>query len=538
MRTEGRAALGGITVLLLALSAAAEPAPPAGDAACGDSCDGDPTCTLERASCLLAEGEHRGALDELKAAHEADVDDGRLVRMMALVYLDQGNAVWAVKRLLGQLERQPGDRETRAWAVWVLVREGDLPRATSLLEGIEPGDPDEHAQRISLLRAALADLQGDRDDAEAQLAGVMQSGAPIHAEDRVLLDHLRGRIRGDLGDPLSARIQLSGGYTSNAVQSSPTDPGATDADGATGSPLLGIDAVVRLEPWTSRWVRPTGELRVRAQGQLSEEAADLSYADLGGRAGVDLGHRGPHLSLAHSGELLAVHGGDAYQSPGPRWFMEAHRAELEFLPVPELQLFAGAGRRIYRELPRTRTEVDGGLALLLPLPGGWNLTGIAAGRVQNARHEAYDGFGVTGLVRIAVPLPGRAMLKVKAMVVGDRYPDSAAYYSAERPRDDLLFKAQVGPWSPPLGGFRLGLAYTFSGRHSTVEDYAYTDHRVLFEVRWTGALDPAAPRASTPSIDHLALPYGLGSTGDSGLDRVQDLLRQEDSARRGSSCVD
>lgn len=506
---------------------------------CGGPCDGDPECALVVADCLLALEQVRPALDELRGAHEVHPEDGRLVRAMAVAYLELGNPAWAVKRLLTHLDGQPGDPQTRAWAVWLLVQEGDLLRAAAVLDAAPSAVPGPDAQRLALLSAAIADLEGDRAAAEAALREVMRCRDPLYPEDRALLDHLRGQVRGDPGEPLSARIQLSGGYTSNAIQSAPTDPGAElDAGARTGSPLLGVDAVVRFEPWTSRWVRPTGELRARAQGQLSDIAGDFSYADLGARAGIDLGDQGPHLLAAYSVEVLAIHGGDVYRDPGPRWFMEAHRAEIEFLPVPQLQAFVGVGRRIYRELPRTRFELDGGVAVVVGLPGGWNLTGIASGRGYNARHEAYDGFGVTGLLRLAVPLPRQGMIKVKGMVVGDRYPDSASYYLSDRPRDDVMVKAQVGPWTPPFGGFRVGLNYTFSGRHSTVESYAYTDHRVLLELRWGGSTDPLAPRPATPGDDHRSLPYGFGADEDLGLDRVQDLLRQEDSARRGSSCVD
>jgi hypothetical protein len=507
--------------------------------ACGGPCDADPDCALAVASCHVEREGYRQALEELKVAYEAHSDDGRLVRMMALAYLGLGNSAWAVKRLLGHLDDQPDDPETRAWAVWLLIQEGDPVRAATLLGDAPAVAPGPAKERMTLLSAAIEDLQENRDDAEASLREVMGQRGPIYPEDRVLLDHLRARVRAETVEPLSVRVQLSGGYTSNAIQSSPTDPGAeVSASETTGSPLLAADAVVRFEPWTSRWLRPSVELRGKTQGQLSTAAMDYSYASLGGRVGLDVGDRGPHLLVVYNVELLAIHGGDAYHEHGPRWFTEAHRAEVEFLPIPQVQVFTGVGRRIYRELPRTRTELDGGVAMVLDLPRGWNLTAIATGRYHDARHDAYDGFGVTGLLRLAMPLPQQAMIKVKGMVVGDRYPDSASFFLSDDPRGDLLGKVQVGPWSPPLGGFRLGLTYTFSDRRSTVENYTYRDHRVLLELRWGEAWDPMGPSTIKTSEDHLSLPYGLERNDDSGLDRVQDLLRQEDSARRGSSCVD
>lgn len=538
-RQGGRLLLAVLMSAFLCTAAGAAPAQLDEEQTCGGSCDGDPECTLLVATCLLAREEYRPALAELKASHERHPDDGRLVRLMALAYQGLGNSAWAVKRLLAHLDRQPLDVQTRSWATWLLLQEGDLVRAEKLLEEAPAPEPGAALERTTLLYAAIADLRGDRDAAEAELRKVMRRRGSLFPEDRLLLRHLRARIRGDSGRPLSVRVQLSGGYTSNAIQNSPTDPGAgAEADETTGSPLAGVDAVVRFEPWTSRWIRPTAELRGKALGQASGVARDYSYVDLGGRAGLDLGDRGPHVAVAYSVELLGVHGGDVYRDTGPRWFMEAHRAELEFVPVAQVQVFSGVGRRIYRELPRTRTEADGGVAVVLDSTGGWNLTGIATGRYHDARHEAFDGFGVTGLVRLAVPLPRHALIKVKGMVVGDRYPDSANYYLSEEPRDDVLVKVQAGLWTPPLGGLRIGVTYTFTGRHSTVDSYTYADHRLQVELRWGGAWDPLAPREVSPPQEHITLPYGLGTRDDSGLDRVQDLLRQEDSARKGSTCVD
>jgi len=506
--------------------------------ACGGPCGEDAACALQTGGCLLELEQHRPALDVLKPAAAAHPEDGRLARMTALAYLGMGNTVWAMKRLLAHHDAAPGDPQTRAWAAWLLLQEGDVDRAAALVEGEAPaGEPDGGRRR--LLQATVADLRGDEEAAEAALREVLRGRGELYPEDRALLDHLRRRVRGDDGRPVTLRLSMSGGYTSNAVQSAPTDPGAADGDdAATGAPLLAVDAVLRFEPWTSRHVRPFGELRAKGAAPVTPATLDYAYADLGGRAGVELGGEGPRLRVAYSAEGMAVHGGDAYRDPGPRWFTEAHRAEIEFLPVPAFQVFGGVGRRVYRELPRTRTEVDGGVAAVIPLPRGFNLTAIATGRYQRARHEAYEDVGATGLVRLVIPLPRGAMIKLKGMVVWDHYPHSAEYYGSDDPRNDLLGKVQAGPWFPPAGPLRVGVHYTFAGRHSTVERYSYLDHRVLVEVRLDLGGDPATPRPAATGDDHLPLPYGLDDRRDSGLDRVQDLLRQEDSARRGSSCVD
>jgi hypothetical protein len=62
---------------------------------------------------------------------------------------------------------------------------------------------------------------------------------------------------------------------------------------------------------------------------------------------------------------------------------------------------------------------------------------------------------------------------------------------------------------------------------------------LLAALRWDVTLDPWAPRVIAPG-DHVALEYGLDSAAGAGADeeRIQDLLRQDEAARRSSSCAD
>jgi hypothetical protein len=326
-------------------------------------------------------------------------------------------------------------------------------------------------------------------------------------------------------------VLLSGGYTSNATQSAPQDVAAGREQ--TGSPLLSLDIVGRLEPWISRLARPVGEIRLKGFSPLKESTRGLSYLNLGARAGGELGRTdASRARLLYSYELLGI--------SDKGWYTEAHRAELELDIFSWYQVFGGVGRRFFEHLPRTRTEVDMGIAVVFPFKGGWNLTGIAAWRAQIARDEAFDDRGITGLLRARVPLPWGAMIKLRAMALYDYYLYSEKYYG--KVRRDILLKAEAGPWTPDFYGFRLGVTYTGARRISTidmiVDNFNYKDHRGLLQLRWRGSFNPALPGRADVGDDHIPLPYGQEDARDSGLDRVQDLLRQEESARRGSMCVD
>jgi len=367
------------------------------------------------------------------------------------------------------------------------------------------------------------------------LASVKRGTPTLYPEDLVLQRSLRSQVLGDPGYPWSARLWLTAGYSSNATETSPQSEGG---EGSKGSAIIALDVVVRHEPWTSRWARPHTEARFKTQVPTS--ASNFAYADIAVRAGAELGGtEGVRARLLYSFELLGDNTGDAYTT-APRLFMEAHRGEVEVDLLPEVQLFGGGGRRLYRRLDRTRSELDGGVALVKGWPGGWNLTGIVAGRWQWARHPDWNVVGGTALVRTAFPLPAGAMFKARVMVLRDVYPDHALS------RGDWTFRSQAGPWSPSLGGWRLGLTYGVNNRWTSgdwgpsADPYSYTrpDHRVLIEVRRQDAWDGGSAWVAEVPNHQLPPPYELTAEVDTGLDRVQDLLRQEDSARRGSSCVD
>ena len=252
---------------------------------CAQDCQADATCQLQVARCYLAAGEERQAIAILKAACEAQPGDGALVRQLALAYLRSGNQVWAAKRLLEQVQAVPTDAESRAWAAWVVLQQGDILRARQLLEGAAEAEPGPGAQRLALLGAAVDQLDGR--DAEEALR-VLSRGDRLFPEDRALLLQMRQQVLGDRGEPISVRLQLSGGYTSNAVESAPQDAGSGQGED-TGAPLASLDAVLRFEPWISPLVRPLGELRGKGFAPFSDEAEGYGYINLAGRAGTELG---------------------------------------------------------------------------------------------------------------------------------------------------------------------------------------------------------------------------------------------------------
>ncbi len=531
---------------LLSLSTLSAAAPEPAGVACGERCGGDYACLVEQARCLVDAGEAREAVSHLKEACRVSPEDGDLVRLLAWSYLQLGNRVWAQRKLLARVDAAPHDAQARAWAVWVLAQDGSLAHAREVLDAAPVTENPADASRFVLLDLALAKLEEQPERVEAGLAAV-RGGEALYPEDRGLLVRLREQVLGDRGEPVSIRLQASGGYASNVIESAPQDVGSGSAgERAPQAPVAGLDAVLRLEPWTCPRARPVGELRGKGFTPFTADTAGFGYLTGTGRVGLEWGPAsGARARLLYAGELMGLRGdaldGAGGEGPTPvegGWIMEAHRGDLELDLAPGVQLFAGGGRRIYRELRRTRTEFDGGGAWVLPLGGGWNLTTVATARVHRARHPGWHAWGLTGLVRLRVPLPGDHMIKLRGMATWDAWPGFWKWEPMVERRDDRALRLQAGPWTRDFEGWRIGLSYKLAARASSVDAYDYTDHRVLLELRWQRAWNPGLPRSVAVSEPWLPLPYGLEEGDDQGLDRVQDLLRQEDSARRGSSCAD
>jgi hypothetical protein len=523
----------------------------------------DPACVLAVARCLLERRAWPEAVEFLKSSRAGSPEGagagllaGPLARMLSVAYEGAGNMTWARRVLADQVASDPSDAETRTWAAWRALSAGDLAAARAFLSVPPAQGP--FGERQRMLQAVLADLEGNPAEARALL---LHAETPLPPGDEALRQMARRKVLGDTGEPFSARIQAGAGFTTNAVQSAPQEIGEGSAAGS-ASPIASLDTVIRWEPWTSPRLRPTGEARFKGLLPTAQAARPSAWIDLAGRGGAELGSSAkasPSSSLAsspgtrerdasrvrllYSFELLGVNSGDTYSSdavepaedgawPGRRWYMEAHRAEIEADLGARVQLFAGVGRRVYRDTPRTRNEADGGAALVLPL-GTWNLTGVLSGRAQDARLPEWDLIGSTALLRVAAPLPGAGLALVRGMLLLDRYN-----FDDPAGRRDLTWGLQVAPWTRPLAGIRYGVSWTLTDRTSSEPAWSYVDHRFLLEARWLPSWGHRSAPVAPAGSEFLPLPYGLDRASDTGLDRVQDLLRQEDGARRGSSCVD
>ena len=513
-------------LLLAPLSAAGEE--------CLHECGGKVDCEVEVVDCLIAAGRTRDAVKHVKALVKAHPDQPAFVRLLARAYLADNNPFWAKRTL----QKSP-DCTSRSWLVWVHINNGDLDLAEEVLKSEDCPAAKAETARWRLLEAFLARTREDHAGALAAIVQVPAAGE-IYAEDERLWLFLRNAEDPGWIQPLSFKLELAGGYTSNSKGGSPTDPGTQGADSA----LLRMDLFGRFVWPASRLLRPTLEAGVKGHGIAAETggARKLSYLEMHARPGIIWGTGFPRLILGYKVDYLVLNQDVEIK----RRFYEAHRGEIEF-ETGTMTYFAGAGRRIYHENGRTRFEIDGGLGGSFLLFGRARMLAAFSLRYYDAVGDSYDQIGSTGLVVSRIDLGAGLVARLGVTLGVDYYHNSggelgALAYGSDQKRFDVLTKLSAGVWSPMWVGARLGAGYEYSYRDSTadeLDDYDYSEHRLLLKIRWSFDLNPWAPQV-VETKGRVALDYGLSEQAGAGMEeeRIQDLLRQDEAARRGSSCVD
>jgi hypothetical protein len=484
---------------------------------------------------LLASGPAEKAVTWLKAASEEHPRSKVLRWLLARAYLEDSNDFWALRTLSTLAELYPKDCEPWLWIAWVQLRQGALDEAREALSTANCRQGTVAYTRQVLLLSMLEQNAGAEKPAKKQLAKARQARA-LFAEDSALLERLTGMLDPGYQPPFTVKAELSAGWSSNSRAGSPTDTITREQDAS--SPVEQASVWSRFLAPTGRAIRPSVEVEAHALFYSAHAGQDLSYLLLDGRPGLFLGGATPNGLIAYRYESLLLAGGDRYDR-GPVWFYEAHRGEIEFNVLSSLAFFGGAGRRLFRETGRSRTEFDGGLGGSVKLGNVWRLMGALSARRHDADKAPYDLVGGSLLLSTEARLPAHWSARVGAMGSIDSYPRSAGYFDPKKPksdRRDVLIKLSASGFSPPFAkGIKAGVTYEYAERFSTVAPYAYRDQRVLIKLLGSFSFDPWLPAAISPA-DHVAINYGLESTDLE--ERVQDLLRRDESVQRSSSCVE
>lgn len=495
-----------------------------------------PSAAIARADGKRSKGDLKGAIASLKAAVNTFPDNERLRHALSVAYLDDGNDFWALKVLTEYEQEHPPACDTRALQAWIHIRKANFDLAEEILD--TPGcdmPPHVHARHL-LLRARIADQQGEDAKAE-RLVEEARSQDRFYEEDKTALDALSQRYDPGRMPVTSWRVDLATGWTSNGLAGSPVDPADVDVD--TSSYLTQLDARFRVVVPASRSIRPVLETQLRLMELGAQTVSALSYRQPSLRPGVLLGDTFPRLLLTYSFDAVQLAGGDRYED-GPLWYSEGHRFDYELEATDNLFAFGGGGHRSYRESGRTRWEAEQGLAAGFSITDDFRLMSGVSARWHRAENEAYDANGMTVLLQALYRLPAELEARLNLSYSYDDYPRSTGYFqgSMGAARTDSQVRIKPGLWSPSFSGVRFGVDWEYSHRSSTAENYAFDDNRVLVHGVWVmdgdrfGA-DLIPPEGREP------MPHAVSAEGQLSSEemRIRDLMRQDEAVKRGSSCL-
>ncbi len=488
---------------------------------------------IQNALAAEAEGNPREAIELLKPACLAQPDEPELAIALARAYRADRNMAFAVRVLDRFLDDHPNQCGPRLFLALLHIEQGLLDMAHELLEAEPCSGPPELLARRHLLSAYLAQVESKPDQAKEHLKQARRS-PELYKEDRALLTELSDTLEPGRLPLLTGRLDLANGWTSNGLAGSPVDPAANRRE---GSALSNLDAQLRLTTPAEGGLRLVADGQLRIQQLWASRVEDLSYRSGIGRVGMLLGRSTPQALFALSRDATQIAGNDRFEQ-GPLWFSEATRAELELTPASYFFFLGGAGYRQFRELARSRREADAAIGWAIPGRWGVQLGNAISLRVHDANHQAYDLMGATLASQLTVPLPWRLQAVALFSVAFDSYPRSEGYFTnrTDRPRRDDLLRLGSELWAPLVEKLKLGLTYEYSARESTILDYDYQAHRVQLRLRWSFDSDTLMTR----TVDATGrAPLSYPSTGNGGsreMSEVRELVRQDESARRGSSC--
>ena len=489
----------------------------------------DEACAIESALSLLAESKYEDAIAYLDAALADYTESGALQVLLGVAYLEAEYPLWAIDTLTRRLEQDDTDCEARVWLAWAYIQLAVPGETVTLLAEGDCVDNTPAGTRALMIRALAAMSVGEEDAAREDLARARDSELAF-SEDRGSMSTLTHLIVPETLDHLMWRLTTSIGYATNALMGSPSDPAMAEVEPE--SVLFQADAWVRVIPEISSLIRPLLEFQVKVLRFLATDAEEQSYLNISGGVGFYLDWGLPRFLVAYRPEFLQIAGGDGFED-GPVWYISAHRGEVEAELTNWLLAFAGVGLRDFREMGRTRTEVDGGVGGQAPIVGRLALLWAAMARKHWAQDEAYNLAGLSVMTNLQYPLPKGWLVRAGFAFGVDWYPDSAGFF-ADEDRRDLFMRPSALILSPAIAGLRAGLSYEYSDRDSTAEKYSFSDHRVMLQLRWSGTADFGLPGTAEES-PFYELDWGLDEGSETG-DRIQDLLRQDDSLRQSCGC--
>ena len=469
----------------------------------------------------------RDAVKVLKDARKCHPDNADISRALGIAYTRSENYPWAIRTLTNVLSENPNDCESGAWLAWTYLQMG-MPDEVHKMAKQARCEEKPLAARIQLIESLNALSQNESVKAKS-LVQKVYSTPELTKSDKKALSSLQNMAGISRNPNMTWKVELDGGYASNALSGSPNDPRLYDKK--TGSPFLDGEVRLMIDPWKDAFSRVIFEGQVNGQYLFAKDAKDYSYIDVSFRPGIVVDWENIKFGTYYRPEFLILKGGDIYDN-GPLLNYFSQRVEIDMEIYKWLYIFGGYGHRTFRQRVRTRDEIDIGAGGHHPLGYGLSLTWGATYRHWFSTGDMYDLNGTN----VSLALDYRIidiLFRLNSSFAFDDYADSKGYFDSKNARRDYLLKGTLQIWSPALVGIRFGAQFKASRRWSTADDYDYTDYRALLSIRWTGDLDFYAPK--TIDDNYTSIPWNL-ENADSA-ERIRDIIQQDEDLQRSSSCL-
>ncbi len=472
----------------------------------------------------------RDAIDLLKAAKACNAPNQDLTRALGIAYARMENYPWAL-RTLAQLNAQyPDDCETTAWMAWIQIQMAMPDEAKQTIASQKTCESSALQARMQLLDAMASMTNNKKKEAQSAIDNAAHQEA-MTKSDLKALESMQTTLGIQSAPNLSWKIQLDGGYASNAMSGSPSDPSLNGKD--LDSPFIDGDIRFTLDPWKDAFARPVLEGQFTGEYLTSEDTKTASYIDLSMRLGAQIDSDSLKFSAWYRPESLILDGGDKYNK-GPVQFYLSHRIELDFEILKWLYIFTGYGHRTFRQMVRTRDEFDIGAGARHPLGLGFALTWGATYRHWFSTGDMYDLNGINLSLALDYRIPSHDILfRLNGSFSLDDYADSKGYFEQDAARRDYAARGTFQVWSPSWAGVRVGAQFKASRRWSTADDYDFVDYRGMISVKWTGALSFYGPKSVKDNA--FSIPWNFDT--EENTERIRDIIKQDEDMQRSSSCL-
>ena len=407
----------------------------------------------------------------------------RLSRDLALAYLAEGNAAWAVRTLRHALRHVPHDGELRYHLGVALLKLGQAGEAARELGRV--GKTHAVPRNDVRLQRALAYYLDQRwEAARLQLTGLLSS--------------TRGTLASQLLRASYAAEGTSASWVSATLSLGFVADGNPLYEHETSSPAgLGpsFSAALVLRPWVEArnlaWAEAAAQ-RVSyfpASAVADTDPRDGSFTDL--RAGLFYGRRMPDHALQLSFGYrfgITLLDGEVPLADDNHVFVESHTgiAALQHGDnAASTQLRLSIGRAEYALQARGNTSSELWLEHMRALAGDrLRLLGFGLARYEAANSARYEAVVLGAGLGASYMAPLKVLFGLRAAYRFTNYYASAEAYNQVLRRDDNIdLTGEVG--RTLFYGLRLRAVYRYLRNISRVTSFDYDRHLFTFDVTWS-----------------------------------------------------